>query len=123
MTDPAEIEAAANRILSKINVNKVRDIKHMRLIFKKKYQTSTKQDKILDKMINTVFPGKQRYKRSKAGMPIIPTGHYVPPEYYKPIELKKTGQVIRQAKNDIIIGGKKYRKGMFIPIYREKAKK
>ena len=120
MTDPAEIEAAANRILNKINVNKVRDIKHMRMIFKRDHRVSVKQDVILDKMIDTVFPGKQKYHKSKAGMPIIQTGNYVPPEYYRPIELKKTGQVIRQTKCDIIIGGKKYRKGMFIPIYKEK---
>ena len=116
-TPEKELKAAGKRILETINVNKIQDEKHLRMVFKRNHKMSEGQTRLLDTMVEIAFHHKTPYTRE--GKPWIGRGNYVPNQYYKAILLRKTGQVVRQAKTDIWIGEKFYRKGMFIPIYKE----
>lgn len=83
---------------------------------------------IYDEMVYQVFPLRIPAKRFigkniifKAGVPHISKAVCVPKEFYKNIVIshgKNRGQGVKQAKCEIIIAGKTYRKGMFIPVER-----
>ena len=119
-----EYKKVAERLLANIPAEQIQNEKHLRMIFKKQYLRTNEQWKIYDEMIKQAFPGKKRKIKYHKGKPHIPRGTYVPTGYYRIIVIKKYGTITRQAKTDMYIGEKFYRRGMFIPAkIKEKEEK